>query len=305
MNATHATTATPAPTTKRSTAKGKQKALISTSSSKRKRKEEESDEEEEYHSYEDEDLEEGDEDDETRLSEESDDCEEPAKGKKRRGSSGGRGTAREIQREKDKDMVPILKKAKFEGNLTTPSPTSTRRPRAKKQTGEDAVVDIIDDAETPEPSSLTSPTTIAGADGSKGDTSTANSAPPGKKRKLPMIKKLKNTASLSGAVSATVGGTGTGPSTPSSGLAQGGKSATLPQPSSSGITGGAVSKLGIIPAGGSTRPKANATSDLDLSNPSLYAELFKNVSISHTNLNCEGLTLYPPDSLVEALLEQV
>ncbi|KAF5358134.1 hypothetical protein D9756_001574 [Leucocoprinus leucothites] len=278
-------------TTKKSTTKGKHKAQ-SASSSKRKRKQgEESEDEEEYNDYEDEEVNVDEDEEEARLSDNYDDYEEeerPTRGKKGRGG-GGKGSK---TREKEKDMAPILKKAKLEGNpgavsstaTTTTTATSTKRPRAKKATGEDTIVDIMDETGTPDPSSIGSPAATNATDGGKDDTP-ASSAPPAKKRKLPTIKKLKSTASLGG-VGGSSGGTGTGPSTPSSGMATGSKPPGLPPPPPGGVAGNGVNILGIA-EGSKPRPKTNATSDLDLSNPSLYAELFKNPGSnnSRTGLN--------------------
>jgi hypothetical protein len=269
----------PPPTTstsKKSTTKGKQKAqAVSTGSNKRKRaQEDESEEEDEYDDQEDEEVnvDEGDEEEEARFSDEYDGYEEderPARAKKGRGGAGaGSRGSKAREREKEKDIVPILKRAKFEGNpaavnLTT---AATKRSRTKKLAGEDLTVDIMDDSGTPEPSSIGSPAAAAATEGAKIDTP-AISTPAAKKRKLPTIKKLKGTASLGGA-GVSGSGPGTGPSTPSSGV---GNKPLLP-PS-------AVTSIGAgKPGAADVRARTTAGTDLDLSNPSLYAELFKNVS---------------------------
>lgn len=271
--ASQASTSTPTSVSKKaSSSKGKQKASHS-GMNKRKRRQEEDEEEEEYQDFEELDVEE--EEEEARFSddyEEDEEDERPSRGKKGRGGGGrgGGGKVKEREREKEKDMAPILKKAKFEGNSTTlGSAAGTKRPRTKKPVGEDSLVDIVGDSGTPEPSSIGSPTANLTNEGTKDD-NVSSSAPPLKKRKLPTIKKLKNSTS--------VGGSG-GPSTPSSTTATGSKPPALPPPPPSGVAVNGVNKLGIVEGNKPTRPKTNATSDLDLSNPSLYAELFKNVSI--------------------------
>ncbi|KAJ3551756.1 hypothetical protein NP233_g13018 [Leucocoprinus birnbaumii] len=283
--------ATGTSTTSTSTAKkskGKRKPQVSESTrNSRSRKEvawSEGESEEEYNGHEDEEVnvDEDEEEDEARLTDDYDVSEEerPARGKKGRGAKGGKG------REKGADMAPILKKAKFEGNpaasSTTATTAGTKRSRGKKVAGEDTIVDIMDEYGTPDPSSIGSPTATTATDGGKDDTP-ASSAPPAKKRKLPTIKKVKTAASLGAAGS---GSSGTGPSTPVSGSATGGKPPVgLPPPQSGGIAGSGVSILGIAET--KARPKTNMASDLDLSNPSLYAELFKNPggNASRTGLN--------------------
>lgn len=268
----------PTTTTKRSSSKGKQKTRPpSTSSNKRKlRKEDESEEEEEYNDDDDEDVDEDEdedeEDEEARFSDDNGDYEEdepPARGKKGRGGGGGERGSKARGKEKEKDMTPIPKKAKFEGNSAAAgsTATATKRSRVKKTVGEDSVVDIMEDSGTPEPSSIGSPATTAATDGAKADIPT-NSAPVAKKRKLPTIKKLKSTTSLGGGAGGS--GTVTGPSTPSSGVGN----KPPPLPPAGAVAGSGASKSGIADA----RMRTIAATDLDLSNPSLYAELFKNVS---------------------------
>lgn len=250
--------------TKKPTLKGKQKA------DKRKKRSTEGEVDEE--DYEDEDESEGEvelddeEDDEARF---SDDYEEedkrPSRGK--RGRTGGRG-GQGKDKAKEKDVAPILKKTKFEGNYTaTTSTGGTKRLRTKRG-AEDVLVDVVGDSGTPEPSSIGSPTTTNPTiEVNKDDNASSSAQPPLKKPKLPTIKKLKTAASTGG---------GTGPSTPTSVTGMGGKPPTLPPPPPSGSAAG--NKLGISEGTKPARPKTNTTSDLDLSNPSLYAELFKNVS---------------------------
>lgn len=254
-----------------SSAKGKQKANASAAGSNKRKRQDEDENEEEYQNFEDEEVEIEDEEEEARFSDDYEDYEDerPPRGKKGRGGKGGR--AREREKDKDKDMLPILKKAKFEGNAAVVGSTiASKRTRTKKLTGEDSVVDIVDETPTPEPSSTGSPAATNPTMETGKDDNVPSAAPPQKKRKLPTIKKLKSSASQGG---------GTGPSTPSSVMATGNKQPVLPPPPPGGVAGNGVNKLGIADSSKSMRPKTNTTIDLDLSNPSLYAELFKNVSI--------------------------
>ncbi len=268
-------TSVSASVTKKSTARGKQKGQnqASAAANKRKKKlEEDEDDEEDYEDEDEEDIEvEDEEDDEAIISDEYEEEEDkrPSRGKK--GRAGGRG-GQGKEKAKEKDMTPILKKAKFEGSHTAvASAGATTRPRTKRG-AEDMLVDIIGDTETPEPSSIGSPTTTnPTVEGSKDDNASTSIQPPPKKPKLPTIKKLKSSASVGG---------GTGPTTPTSNTTVGSKPSALPPPPPpNSATGTGTNKLGISDNTKSARPKTNATSDLDLSNPSLYAELFKNVSI--------------------------
>jgi len=242
--------------TKRVKAKGKQKGQ---SSGKWKRRQRDDSGDEEY--YEGEvNVDEGDEEDEARYS-----CDHEEGDHSRRRKQGRRGGVGDETRTRDQNKdEDEAKNVKFEGVPSASSSTNaltttamTKRPRTRKPTDEDAVVDVVDETATLDPSNIGSPSATNVNEGGKDD------GPGGlsllaKKRKLPTIKKLKNTTS-------------SGPSTvPSSLMGPGSKPPTLPP--SGGVTGNKHAEVS------KARPKANATSDLDLSNPSLYAELFKNVS---------------------------
>lgn len=240
--------------TKQVTAKGKQKGQ---SSGRWKRRQGDDSGDEEYH--EDEvNVDEEDEEDETRYYEERDQSRRKKQG--RRAGDGDESRTRD--KDKDKD---VAKNVKFEGIPSALSSTNalttttmTKRTRTRKPTGEDAVVDVVDETETLDPLNNGSPSATNVNEGGKDD-DPGGLALPAKKRKLPTIKKIKNTTG------------GSGPSAaPNSLVGAGSKPPTLPP--SGGVTGNKPTEVS------KARPKTNATSDLDLSNPSLYAELFKNVS---------------------------
>jgi len=239
---------------KKVTVKGKQKGQ---SSGKWKRRQESDSGDEEYH--EDEvNVDEGDEEDEARYSYDYDGDEE--RDHSRRRKQGRRGGGGDESRTRDKDKnEDVAKNVKFEGiSSASTTTTMTKRPRARKPIGEDTVADVVDETDTFNPSNIGSPSATNVDEDCKVD-GIGGSALPAKKRKLPTIKKLKNILNSGGS----------GPSTaPSMGV--GSKPPTLPP--SGGVTGNKHTEVS------KSRPKANATSDLDLSNPSLYAELFKNVS---------------------------
>ena len=256
--------------TKKVMAKGKQKVQ---GSNKRKRKQGDDSGDQEYnddYEVDEVNVDETDEEGEARFSSDYEGYqqeEQPVRGKQGRGGEGGDGSkTRDKDKDKDKD---VAKNAKFEG-ISSVSTAGTRRSRTRKSPGEDTVVDVVDETDILDPLNTGSPT--AANEGGEDD-APASSALPMKKRKLPTIKKLKSTASLGGA----------GPSTPSSMTVTGSKLAPPPPGCATGNKHTEVSKA---------RPKANATSDLDLSNPSLYAELFKNVSLlDRLLLNLRGTRL--------------
>ena len=256
--------------TKKVMAKGKQKVQ---GSNKRKRKQGDDSGDQEYnddYEVDEVNVDETDEEGEARFSSDYEGYqqeEQSVRGKQGRGGEGGDGSkTRDKDKDKDKD---VAKNAKFEG-ISSVSTAGTRRSRTRKSPGEDTVVDVVDETDILDPLNTGSPT--AANEGGEDD-APASSALPMKKRKLPTIKKLKSTASLGGA----------GPSTPSSMTVTGSKLAPPPPGCATGNKHTEVSKA---------RPKANATSDLDLSNPSLYAELFKNVSLlDRLLLNLRGTRL--------------
>ena len=251
--------------TKKVTAKGKQKGQ---SSGKWKRRQGDDSGDEEYHEGEV-NVDEDDEEDEVRYS-----CDYEEGDQSRRRKQGRRGGDDDESRTRDKDKdKDVAKNVKFEGissalsstNASTTTPM-TKRPRPRKPTSEDAVAVVVDETDTFDPLNNGSPNATNVNEGGKDDGPRGLTLP-AKKRKLPTIRKVKNTTSSGGS----------GPSAaPSSLVGAGSKPQTLPP--SGGVTGNKPIEVS------KARPKANATSDLDLSNPSLYAELFKNVSLFFNRL---------------------